>query len=93
MLGRDLISRRDIHLIVSVFYRANTFSIHAEKNAIMQVKNKHRLRFCKIIIIKITNGIISYATPCQMCIKLLKKYGLTKIYTIDNGKIVKNNYI
>ena len=55
----------------------------------MNVKNKYILPECKIVIIKISNGTIISAHPCEMCKKLLNKYKLNNIHTIINDKIVK----
>ncbi len=71
----------------SVFYEPNKYSTHAEKDAIQKVKNKNILKDCKIYIIKLKytdDGTeeIKQAIPCDMCTKLLKKYGVTKIYKI-----------
>jgi cytidine deaminase len=66
-----------------VFYEAKKYSVHAEKSAIMKVKNKHILKFCKIYIIKIKNNCIEHANPCEMCSKLLTKYGLQKVCKYD----------
>lgn len=67
--------------IRSVFYEANKYSTHAEKDAIRKIKNKHILRECKVYIIKIKNNELEHATPCQMCCNLLKKYKVTKIFS------------
>ena len=73
-----------------VFYEAYKYSIHAEKNAIISVKNKNILSKSKIIIVKIINDKISYTNPCKMCSKLLNKYKLSRICSIDeNCKIKK----
>jgi cytidine deaminase len=58
----------------------------------MKVKDKTILNKCKIIIIKIKNNCIEPAIPCDMCLKLLNKYKINKIYTIENNKIMKINY-
>ena len=39
--------------------------------------------------IKINNNNIEYATPCDMCQKLLNKYQIRKIYSIINGKLIR----
>lgn len=72
-----------------VFYVRNRYSVHAEKCAIMQTKNKAQLKYCKIIIVKLHNDGIDYATPCEMCQKLLNKYKIDKIYSMLNGKFVR----
>ena len=65
--------------IRSVFYEANKFSTHAEKDAIRKIKNKNILKECEIYIIKIKNNQLEHAIPCPMCCDLLKKYKITKI--------------
>ena len=56
----------------------------------MSVKNKNILSKSKIIIVKIINNKISYTNPCKMCCKLLNKYKLSRICSIDeNCKIKK----
>lgn len=65
-----------------VFYEAYKYSVHAEKDAIMKIKDKNILKKCKIYIIKIKNNEIENAIPCPMCCNLLKKYGIKKIWTI-----------
>lgn len=71
-----------IEIIYSrVFYEQNKYSTHAEKNALFQIKDKNILRMCKIYIIKIRNNEITQSIPCDACAKLLKKYGVKKIYT------------
>ncbi len=51
----------------------------------MKVKNKNILPFCKFYIIKIKNNQIQQALPCDMCKKLLLKYGVTKICNISRN--------
>jgi cytidine deaminase len=67
-----------------VFYVPYKYSIHAEKEAIMNIpkKYKHVLKECKIYIIRIKNGEMQSAIPCENCIKLFNKFNLTKIYTL-----------
>jgi cytidine deaminase len=57
-------------------YECNKYSIHAEKHAIMKIKNKNILKYCKIYIIKIKNNDIEDGIPCPMCYHLLNKYKL-----------------
>jgi deoxycytidylate deaminase len=61
-------------------YETNKYSIHAEKDAIMKVKDKNILKYCKIYIVKIKNGQLEQGIPCPMCYNLLKKYNINKIY-------------
>lgn len=58
-------------------YEPNKHSIHAERDAIMKVKNKAILNKCRIIIYKLTHsGVVKECGPCEMCFKLLNKYCL-----------------
>lgn len=74
----------------SVFYEVYKHSIHAEKKAIMSVKNKTLLASSKIVIVRLLDGQIVPAKPCFMCQNLLDKYKLCKICTISENKIVKS---
>ena len=69
-------------------FEVNKHSIHAERDAIMSVKNKTLLPESKIIIIKITNGQINVTAPCEMCKKLLNKYKISRVCTLSNNKII-----
>ncbi len=71
-----------------VFYEVYKHSIHAEKKAIMSVKDKTMLANSKLIVIKITNNKVSFTTPCDMCQRLLNKYKIPKICSMYNEKIV-----
>lgn len=64
-----------------VFYEPYKYSIHAEKNAILSVKNKNMLKHCKIYIIKLSADKIEIGIPCHVCEKLLDKYGPKICYT------------
>ena len=60
-------------------YIPKKYSIHAEKDAIMKVKDKKLLKESKIYVIRISrsdNFIIE--SPCDMCEKLLDKYNIKK---------------
>lgn len=69
-----------------MFYVPYKYGIHAEKNAIMNVKNKKILPECKIIIVRIYNGGIVNCEPCEKCQKLLCKFNITrkKLKNINN---------
>lgn len=61
----------------NMMYEPNKHSVHAERHAIMNVKNKMKLNECKIIIFKITDsGVVKECGPCEMCKKLLNKYSI-----------------
>jgi cytidine deaminase len=78
------------HIIISVFYEAYKYGIHAEKNAIMSVRDKNLLSKSKIVIVRLKDGVVVKAKPCKMCQNLLDKYKVSKICTLDEGKIVKS---
>jgi cytidine deaminase len=77
------------HKLISVFYEAYKHSIHAERQAIMSVRNKKLLPKSKIVIVRLNNGIIVQAKPCEICQQLLNKYKLNNICTLCENKIVK----
>jgi deoxycytidylate deaminase len=60
-----------------IFYEPNKFSIHAEKDAIKNVKDPREM--CNILIVKIVNNQLVQAYPCEMCKKLLLKKGFEKM--------------
>lgn len=62
-----------------VFYETNKYSIHAEKDAIMKIKNKNILPKCNIYVGKIKNNKLEFAMPCEVCKNLLNKYNIKKI--------------
>lgn len=64
--------------VSSVFYEANKYTIHAEKAAVMSVRNPHILKYCKIIIIKLdSDDEIEPAISCPACAKLIQKYHIS----------------
>jgi deoxycytidylate deaminase len=73
---------KDIYSCNCCDYKQNKYSIHAEKDAIMKIKDKTILKDCKIYIIRINNDLnIIQGIPCDMCNKLLNKYNL--IYKVN----------
>ena len=64
---------------IIVFYEANKYSCHAERDAIRKIKDKSILKKCKIYIGRYKYGKIETAEPCHMCAKLLQKYGISKV--------------
>lgn len=81
LFQQDLIIIKQITAfqIETAFYKLNKYSVHAENDAIRKIKNKHILKECKIFIGKIVNNEISRCLPCDMCNKLLRKFGAVKI--------------
>ena len=73
-----------------VFYEAYKYGIHAERNAIMSVKNKNLLPSSKIVIVRLKDGKIVQAKPCEMCKNLLSKYKVSKVCTLCGDKIIKS---
>jgi len=69
-------------IYIAVPYEANKYSCHAERDAIMKIKNKNILKSCKVYIGRIKNGMLESAVPCNMCSKLLDKYGVKQISII-----------
>jgi tRNA(Arg) A34 adenosine deaminase TadA len=51
----------------------------------MKVKNKNILKFCKLIILKLnaSKNIVS-CKPCSMCLKIINKYKITKVFICNN---------
>ena len=68
-------------------YEIYKHSIHAERNAIMNVKDKNMLSSSKIVIVRLNDGNIVPAKPCEMCKRLLNKYKLGKVCTLYEDKI------
>lgn len=69
----------------------NKWSYCAEWNCIFkcikQQGNKDILHHLKLMIVRVDNGKIIHAYPCQHCQNLIKKYGIpTVLHTIDNIK-------
>ncbi len=54
----------------------------------MSVKDKTLLSSSKIVIIRLNDGKVVPAKPCEMCKNLLYKYKLYKICTLNGDKIV-----
>lgn len=72
------------------FYEVYKYSNHAERNAIMNVRNKNLLPSSKIVIVRLNDGKIVQAKPCKMCQNLLNKYKVSKICTLCGDKIIKS---
>ena len=58
----------------------------------MSVKDKSMLANSKLIVIKITDNKVSFTTPCDMCQKLLNKYKVQRICSIQDEKIIACNH-
>lgn len=75
--------KNKLYLGEKPLYAPNKYTIHAERAAILKVKDKSVLPRCKIYIGKITDGELVHSGPCSMCDNLIKKLKIThtkKIY-------------
>ena len=70
--------------IISVFYEANKYSIHAEVMCINSVKEEHRkyIPFAKMYIINIdkNNKAKEHCIPCENCKKYIIKNKISCVY-------------
>lgn len=76
---------------ISPKYRFWPNSLHAEQAALLGI-NWSTLRGCSILVIKIskTQGLMSNAKPCRICMNLLDYVGIKNIYySNEQGEIVK----
>ena len=65
-------------------YQQYKYSIHAEQSCINKCKNKKILKYCILILIKLTNnGKIKNCEPCHMCFHIIKKYKVFKVIVIN----------
>jgi len=70
----------------------NCTSIHAEVDAILNVRRKINLRGSRVVVVRKllndreNNPLVALARPCPMCEAVLHSYGVKRaMYTIDNG--------
>ena len=63
--------------LISVFYVANRYTIHAEQDCIRKCPKKI-ISKCTMILVKITH--LDNVAPCEMCAKLISKYKIKRIY-------------
>ena len=72
-------------------YRSQYDSLHAEQDAILNVKDWSKLSSSSILVIRITrSGNISMAKPCDMCMSMIQHVGLKEIYYSNHdGEIIK----
>ena len=71
-------------------------SLHAEQNAILNIKDWSTLKGCSILVVKIskTRGVFSMARPCEMCQDLLRHVGIKSMYyTNGNGEIIHERIV
>lgn len=66
-------------------------TIHAEVDAILQIRKKIDLTGCKIFVCRVRkNGEVGLARPCGTCQAVLKAYGIKVMhYTTNSGEAVE----
>lgn len=62
-------------------------TMHAETNAIFSIRHKHDLKGTSILVYRETkDGELAMAKPCEMCISIIKLFGIKRIfYTSEHG--------
>jgi len=72
-------------------YRNYRDSLHAEQDAILNVKDWSKLSGASILVIRVTRqGNLSMAKPCGMCMSMIEHVGLKEIYYSNHeGEILK----
>ena len=80
-------NKQKFNSIIDVFKTNEWSNIHAEVDAILRVRNKIDLTGSKIYVARMTvDGDIRNAMPCEMCVNILRTYGIKRaIYTIDDS--------
>jgi deoxycytidylate deaminase len=75
--------------LVQAFRKNSWNNLHAECAAILKVRRKIDLTGSKIYVARITpSNKISCAAPCEMCLDVIRAYGIKRvIYTIDENTI------
>lgn len=59
-------------------YETNKYTWHAEQICIMNCKNKHLIKKSTMILIRW--GQTDHVKPCNMCIDLINKYKIGRLY-------------
>jgi len=55
-------------------------TLHAEASCVLACRHKHNLKGATIVVYRgDSNGEFALAKPCNDCMTLLKKYGITRI--------------
>lgn len=77
-------------------YKLFENSLHAEQDALSKI-GKEKAQGASILVIRLKrNGELSMALPCKMCSKMIKAFGIKKVYySARDGEIysykVKDN--
>ncbi len=81
-------NKHKLNSFVSVYaHHPDVQTIHAEVDAILQMRRKTDLTGCKIYVAKLgRNGEVGNSAPCAMCKDALRNYGIKRAYyTIDEA--------
>lgn len=61
-------------------YEAYKYCIHAEQDCISKCRNKNILKYCSLILVKLTGqGNTKQCEPCNKCLHIINKYKIKKI--------------
>jgi deoxycytidylate deaminase len=79
-------NKHKLNSFVSVYaHHPDVQTIHAELDAILQVRRKTDLTGCKIYVAKLgRNGEVGNSCPCAMCHEALRNYGIKRAYYTVN---------
>lgn len=67
-------------------------TLHAEAGAILKIRNKTDLSGHNVLIFRQTkDGKMANAKPCEGCMKLIRLYGLKKIYYTRDDQVWEEN--
>lgn len=79
------VNKQKKHGIVEAYKNNEWCNMHAEIDAILQVRRKIDLTGSKMYVARMTmDGVICNAKPCDMCLEVIRNYGIKRVlYTID----------
>lgn len=71
-------------------YKNYETTLHAEQNA-LSLCDKNFTQGLNILVIRLNkNGGLAYAEPCEMCMKMIKHYGIKHVYfSLNDGTITR----
>lgn len=72
-----------------VYTRLNALkTLHAEAGAILKIHNKVDLKGLSVLIYRqLKDGTLANAKPCPGCMKLIKLYGIKKVYYTNENRV------
>jgi hypothetical protein len=80
--GKIIILQVVVVIVISMFYVANKYSIHAEQNCIQRCKNKNILKECTLILVKLNSKKqLVKCESCDKCCHVINKYKIKKVIT------------